>query len=125
MESLARSCPLLEKCELLWEHDLSTWHASKAPLFPKLHTLHFGQAKDHDDKEIWGFRHAEAGSYARLLRALAPRLKDLCVRFNRRPSGGKFTPTKRHLDVDIDEEIDPDLKEARMHRIRERYERAR
>lgn len=121
VESLARSCPLLEKCELLWEHDLSTWHASEAPLFPKLDTLHLGQAKDHDDREIWGFRHAEAGNYARLLRTLAPRLKDLCVRFNRRLSGAKSGPIKKALNVDIDEEIDPDLWEARMRRMRERY----
>ena len=57
----------------------------------------------------------------RLLRTLAPRLKDLCVRFNRRLSGAKSGPTKKALYVDIDEEIDPDLWEARMRRMRERY----
>ncbi|KAG2162358.1 hypothetical protein JADG_002097 [Aureobasidium aubasidani] len=79
VESLARSCPLLEKCELLWEHDLSTWHASEAPLFPNLETLHLGQAKDHEDNDVWGFGHDEASTYAQLLLDLAPRLKNFCL----------------------------------------------
>ncbi|THY16678.1 hypothetical protein D6D01_07647 [Aureobasidium pullulans] len=121
VEALARSCPLLEECELLWEHDLSTWHASEAPLFPNLETLHLGQAKDHDDKEIWGFRHAEAGNYARLLQTLAPRLKGLCVRYNRRPPGGKTGPLTRPLHVYFDEEMDDEIKEARWRQKILRY----
>ncbi|THZ27198.1 hypothetical protein D6C89_03310 [Aureobasidium pullulans] len=113
VESLARSCPLLEKCELLWEHDLSTWHASEAPLFPNLETLHLGQAKDHEDNDVWGFGHDEA--------YLAPRLKNFCVRYNRRPPGGKTGPRMRALDVHLDEEIDPELKKARTRRMCERY----
>lgn len=42
--SLGRSCPKLEKCRLLWTHDLNLWRTGlKTPLFPTLKRLELGE----------------------------------------------------------------------------------
>jgi hypothetical protein len=53
IRSLSQACPLLKRCALLYDHDLSTWiptETNSSPLFPNLVSLYLGRVADF----AWG-----------------------------------------------------------------------
>jgi hypothetical protein len=75
LQFLADSCPSLLKCELMWEHDLSTWTSLEPPLFPHLECLRLGNVKDHVIAGSQATFYKTALRDVEVMRSLAPHLK--------------------------------------------------
>ncbi|KAH0398353.1 hypothetical protein KCU89_g7325, partial [Aureobasidium melanogenum] len=83
LQSLVKSCPLLKKCQLLWEHDLDTWRSLGMLCFDKLEILHLGRVKDHDPDRSQVVINNIALRDAKMIRTLAPKLKVLHIKSGR------------------------------------------
>ncbi|KAG9679919.1 hypothetical protein KCU87_g196, partial [Aureobasidium melanogenum] len=83
LQSLIKSCPLLKKCQLLWEHDLDTWRSLGTLCFNKLEILHLGRVKDHDPDRSQVVINDIALRDVKMIRTLAPELKVLSIKSER------------------------------------------
>ena len=101
IRSLSQACPLLERCALIYRHDLSTWASTQttpSPSFPNLISLYLGSVTDHDWEETFLLGFAlhnlassanrplsitdRARSFAEMLLGCAPRLERFGIETN-------------------------------------------
>lgn len=83
LQSLADNCPLLVNCQLIWEHDLSTWRSLEGPLFPCLEILHLGQVKNYGLEREQAALDKVALKNVEIIQNLAPKLNELHVESTR------------------------------------------
>ncbi|KAG9553080.1 hypothetical protein KCU71_g13384, partial [Aureobasidium melanogenum] len=83
LQSLADSCPSIASCQLIWEHDLSTWTELVPPLFGNLKSLHLGWVRGHGGGEDQAVTDDIIIRNVKVVRSIAPKLKHLAVESRR------------------------------------------
>lgn len=83
LQSLADSCPFMTSCQLIWEHDLSTWCEIVPPLFGNLESLYLGWVKNHIGVENQTVTDDSVMRNVEVIRSIAPKLKHLSIQSRR------------------------------------------
>ncbi|KAG9646119.1 hypothetical protein KCU64_g10649, partial [Aureobasidium melanogenum] len=74
LQYIAKSCPLLSMCHLMWVHDLNTWRSLEAPLFPNLSILLLERVKGESYEKDQAMVDEQVLRDVNMIQDLAPNL---------------------------------------------------